>query len=44
LREEPVGIMVNVETQKPFTYGDSCIGRDPHVAYSAASTVPRRTK
>jgi hypothetical protein len=38
LREEPVGIMVNVETQKPFTYGDSCIGRDPHVAYSAAST------
>jgi dienelactone hydrolase len=38
LREESVGIMVNVETQKQFTYGDSCIGRDPHVAYSAAST------
>lgn len=38
LNEGPVGIIINTETQKPFTYGDSCVGRNPHVAYSAAST------
>ncbi len=38
LKEEPLGTMLNTETQKPFTYADACVGRDPHVAYSAAST------
>ena len=38
LREEPLGTMTNTQTNKPFTYNDSCVGRDPHVAYSAAST------
>jgi dienelactone hydrolase len=38
LVEEPLGIMMNTQTKIPFTYSDSCIGRDPHVAYSAAST------
>jgi dienelactone hydrolase len=36
--EEPLGTMTNVETKKPFTYNDSCVKRDPHVAYSASST------
>jgi dienelactone hydrolase len=36
--EEPLGTMTNTETKKPFTYGDSCVKRDPHVAYSASST------
>jgi len=38
LKEQPVGIIINTETQKPFTYADSCVGQNPHVAYSAAST------
>jgi dienelactone hydrolase len=38
LVEGPLGTMMNTETKKPFTYSDSCVGRDPHLAYSAAST------
>jgi dienelactone hydrolase len=38
LKEEPLGIIINTQTRKPFTYGDPCLGRNPHVAYSAIST------
>jgi dienelactone hydrolase len=38
LKEEPVGRIVNTATQKPFTYADDCVGRNPHIAYSATST------
>ncbi len=38
LKEEPTGIIINTATQKPFSYADACMGLDPHVAYSAAST------
>ncbi len=38
LREEPTGRIINTATQKPFTYADACVGRNPHVAYSASST------
>jgi dienelactone hydrolase len=38
LKEEPVGTIINTATQKPFTYADECVGRNPHVAYSATST------
>jgi dienelactone hydrolase len=38
LKEEPAGTIVNTATQKPFSYADACIGRNPHVAYSASST------
>jgi dienelactone hydrolase len=38
LVEEPLGTMTNTQTKKPFTYGDSCVGTDPRVAYSASST------
>jgi dienelactone hydrolase len=38
LKEGPVGTIVNAATQKPFSYADTCVGRNPHVAYSASST------
>lgn len=38
LREEPAGTIINTATQKPFTYADACVGRNPHLAYSATST------
>jgi dienelactone hydrolase len=38
LKEGPAGTIINTTTQKPFSYGDTCIGRNPHVAYSASST------
>jgi dienelactone hydrolase len=38
LKEEPIGTIVNVATQKPFTSADDCVGRNAHVAYSAAAT------
>ena len=38
LKEETPGRIINVATQKPFTYSDDCVGRDPHVAYSESST------
>ena len=37
LKEDPVGTIINTATQKPFTYADACVGRNPHVAYSASS-------
>jgi dienelactone hydrolase len=38
LKEGPMGVIINVETQKPFSYADRCVGRGAHVAYSATST------
>ncbi len=38
LKEEPVGTIVNVATQKPFTPADKCVGKGAHVAYSAQAT------
>ena len=38
LKEEPAGTIINTSTQKPFSYVDDCVGRNPHVAYSATST------
>jgi dienelactone hydrolase len=38
LKEDPVGTIINTETHMPFTYADHCMGRNPHVAYSATST------
>ena len=37
-KEEPLGTIVNIQTRMPFAYGDQCVGRNPHVAYSATST------
>jgi dienelactone hydrolase len=38
LKEEPVGTIINVATQKPFTTADACVGKGAHVAYSATAT------
>jgi dienelactone hydrolase len=39
LKEEPLGTITNVEKGKPFEpTNDRCVGRNPHVAYSAVST------
>jgi dienelactone hydrolase len=38
LMEETAGTIVNTATNKPFTYADDCVGRDPHVAYSPKAT------
>jgi len=38
LKEEPVGRIINNATQSDFKYTDDCVGRSPHVAYSASST------
>jgi dienelactone hydrolase len=38
LKEEPLGTIINVTTQKPFGNADACVGRNPHIAYSASST------
>lgn len=39
LREQPVGVIINVQTGKPFSYRDACVGRNPHVAYSPSATA-----
>jgi dienelactone hydrolase len=38
LMEETTGAIINTATNKPFTYADDCLGRNPHVAYSAKAT------
>jgi dienelactone hydrolase len=38
LVEEMAGTIINTTTNKPFTYADDCLGRNPHVAYSAKAT------
>jgi dienelactone hydrolase len=38
LMEETTGTIINTATNKPFTYADDCLGRNPHVAYSAKAT------
>jgi len=38
LKEEPIGMIMNSATQKQFSNTDECVGRNPHVAYSASST------
>jgi len=38
LKEEPAGTIINTATQRPFTNADECVGRNPHLAYSATST------
>jgi dienelactone hydrolase len=38
LKEEPVGAIINIATNKPFTFADKCLGRGAHVAYSAKAT------
>jgi dienelactone hydrolase len=43
LKEETLGVIVNVATGRPFTYQDDCIRRDPHVGYHEAAANATRT-
>ena len=38
LTEEKGGAIINTTTNKPFTYADDCLGRNPRVAYSEKAT------
>jgi dienelactone hydrolase len=38
IREEIKGKLLNAATKLPFTYKDSCVERDPHVAYDPIAT------
>jgi dienelactone hydrolase len=38
LVEGAIGVIINTETQQPFTFADACVGRNPHVAYSDTAT------
>jgi dienelactone hydrolase len=42
LKEESVGIIINIETAQPFTYQDSCVQIDPHTGYNKAASVATR--
>jgi dienelactone hydrolase len=39
MREEPDGVIINASTNQPFTMGDPCVERGPHVGYNAAATA-----
>jgi dienelactone hydrolase len=43
LKEESMGTIINLATQKPFTYADDCLGRNAHVAYSVKATRAAET-
>lgn len=34
IQEQPVGLLIDAATKEPFTYSDSCVEHDPHVAYN----------
>ena len=38
IREGANGILVNSETNQPFSYKDACVVRGPHLGYDAAAT------
>jgi len=42
LKEEPLGIIINVETGQPFTYQDPCVQIDPLTGYNEAASVATR--
>lgn len=37
IRENDAGQLVNTATNRPFTYQDECVERDPHVGHDAAA-------
>jgi dienelactone hydrolase len=42
LKEEPLGMVINVETGQPFTYKDPCIQTDPHLGSNEAAAQATR--
>jgi len=37
IREEADGVLINIETKRPFTYQDTCVERGPHMGYDPAA-------
>ena len=42
LAEGENGLIMNLDTQKPFTYADSCVGKGPTVAYNESASNQAR--
>jgi dienelactone hydrolase len=42
LKEEPLGMIINAETGRPFTYQDPCVQTDPHTGYNEAAANATR--
>jgi dienelactone hydrolase len=42
LKEEPLGMVINVATGQPFTYKDPCVQVDPHTGYNEAAANATR--
>jgi dienelactone hydrolase len=38
LKEEPLGVIVNAKTGKPFTFSDPCVELGPHTGHDPAAT------
>jgi dienelactone hydrolase len=43
IREEAEGMLINADTKQPFTYGDACVERGPHLGYDPVATQAART-
>jgi dienelactone hydrolase len=38
IREEAGGVLINLETKQPFTYGDACVAHGTHLGHDPAAT------
>jgi len=38
IREEPGGILINIETKQPFSYSDACVAYGPHLGHDPVAT------
>ena len=37
------GVIINTSTGQPFTYGDACVERNPHVGHDPDATAAAKT-
>jgi dienelactone hydrolase len=46
LKEEPLGTIINIDTNQPFTYQDPCVQTNPHTGYNepAANATRKAVK
>lgn len=43
LREQAGGVIINTSTGQPFSYGDGCVERNPHVGHDPEATAAAKT-